>query len=331
MSKSFALPSPEPSFPGALGRGRRLAPLLELGLIASVAVAALLFQLTLPSRPPTDEQYRSVAAVLQREARAGDVLLLYPWWTERGRLFAPASVPVVGYLGSERDPLTRFSRIWVLAQPNLPRSDLRAFHREFLPARARWGEPRIFGNLQLELYRNEQYRPTIFSAVSASASARVYIDSPAGGRVECPFDGSAHRCPGPERLHVAPEWHESFFQPRFCLWMPPPGGARRLVAEFPNLPNGDRWVLEAGIVWESAPRTDPGLTTTHVGVEDTATGRELLALAIPPSIEGVNYAERPGLGLPPALGARLWIQSDNPALRDTCVELTSQGPLSVSR
>lgn len=316
------MPNPEPS-PPADDLARRLISLGELAAIVVVAVAALLFHWSLPSRLPTEEQYRSVSAILGTEARPGDAVLLYPWWTERVRLFAPPSVSVVGYLGSDRDPLTSFSRIWVLAQPNLPRSDVNAFQRDFLPGRSRLGEPRAFGNLELALYRNELYRPAVFSSVSAVASARVYIETPGAARVECPYDGSAHRCPGSERLRVAAEWHELTFQPRYCLWMRPPGGTRRLVTEFRDLPVGERLVLEAGIVGEYATRTDPSLTTTRVGVADAATGNEILGVSIPRGIEGVRRAERSGSSLPPVVGAKLWIQSDNPTMRDTCVELTS--------
>ncbi|HME91872.1 MAG TPA: hypothetical protein VKE49_10635 [Myxococcaceae bacterium] len=315
------MPNPEPSSSG-FHLVRRSALLGELALVAGVAIAALLFQSKLPSRLPTDEQYRAMAAALASEARPGDALLLYPWWTERARLFAPPSVSVVGYLGSDRDPLTSFPRIWVLAQPNLPRSDLSAFQRDFHPGRSRLGERRVFGNLELTLYRNDLYRPVLFSAVSALASARVYLEAPGSARVECPYDGSAHRCPGSEHLRVAAEWHEVMFQPRYCLWMRPPGGTRRLVAEFPDLPIGDRLVLQAGIIWEYSTRTDPSLTTTRVAVEDVS-GGELLRVSIPRGVEGEVRAERSGSSLYSTRGAKLWIQSDNPAMRDTCVELTS--------
>lgn len=316
------MPNPEPSSP-AYDLARRLVLFGELAAIVVVAIAALLFHWRLPLRLPTEEQYRSVAAVLGREARPGDAMLLYPWWTERARLFAPPFVSVVGYLGSDRDPLTSFSRIWVLAQPNLPRSDISAFQRDFLPGRSRLGDLRTFGNLELALYRNELHRPVVFSSVSAVASARVYIETPGAPRVECPYDGTAHRCPGSERLRAAAEWHEVMFQPRYCLWMRPPRGTRRLVIEFPDLPLGDRLALEAGIVGEYATRTDPSLTTTRVGVEDAATGSELLSVSIPRAFEGVRRAERAASSLPAVRGAKLWIQSDNPIMRDACVELTS--------
>lgn len=303
----------------------------EAGAIVIAAIAALLFHWTLPSRLPTEEQYRSVSEVLGREARPGDALLLYPWWTERARLFAPSFVSVVGYLGSDRDPLTSSPRIWLLAQPRLPRADLSAFQRDFLPGRSPLGETRSFGNLQLALYRNDLYRPRIFSAVSALASARVYVENPGGVRAECLFDGSAHRCPGPERLRVAAEWHEVLFQPRYCLWMRPPGGASRLVAEFPELPVGDRLVLEAGIIWEYAAHIDSRLTPTRVAAEDAGTGDELLSVSIPVGAEGMKRAERPGSSLPRARGAKLWIQSDNPSMRDTCVELASEGASGQQR
>ena len=41
--------------------------------------------------------------------------------------------------------------------------------------------------------------------------------------------------------------HEIYYEPRHCLWMHPPGGKDRLVAEFDDVPAGDPyapWIEE---------------------------------------------------------------------------------------
>jgi hypothetical protein len=58
-------------------------------------------------------------------------------------------------------------------------------------------------------------------------------------------------------------------------------------------------------------------------VEETGTGRGLLELEIPPGVEGLQQVERAAAELPSTSGLRIWVQSDNAALRDTCVELFS--------
>jgi hypothetical protein len=299
-------------------------PFAEGVILLGVAFAALYFQLSLPGRLATEQSYREVASVLSTEGKEGDVVLLYPWWTERARLFVPKAIPVVGYLGSDSNPLRSYSRIWVLAQPRLPRSDFGGFEQRFLPGRAPLGPPRHFGNLQLSLYRNGLHRPIVFSAVSEFASARVYIEQADHARLNCPFDGKAHRCPGAERLHVAPEWHEVLYEPRFCLWMHPPGGSRRIAAEFPAARWGEQLNLAAGVVGEFAFHREPELTPIQVVVEEMATGRALLEITISPGQEGIVQDSRPAAGaVAEAVGLRIWVRSENPSLRETCVELFS--------
>jgi hypothetical protein len=106
--------------------------------------------------------------------------------------------------------------------------------------------------------------------------------------------------------------------------MRPPGGARRLVAELPAARMGDKLTLAAGIIGEYGSHRDPGLTPTRVVVEEGATGRRLLEISIPPGLEGMQQVERRGTPeLPAELDLKVWIESQNPALRDTCVELFS--------
>jgi hypothetical protein len=305
------LRSPRP-FPRAL-------PLLELGGLVLVALACLVFQLRLPGRFPSEGDYRTVADWLRAEARPGDAVLLFPWWTEKARLYLPAQVPVHGYLGSDRSDLGEHPRIWVLAQPELPRADASGFRDAFLPGRTAVGGPRRAGPLELTLYENGRYRPRRFVASEAQARARVYLESPEGTRLDCPFDGRVHRCPGPPHLYVAPEWHEIHYEPRRCLWMHAPGGPRRLVAEFDDVPADTEWRLEAGIVSEFASHHAPQLSITHLGVEDVASRESLLTLSLPPGREGVQRAAR---AIPPGRSrtVKVWVQADNAESRQVCLE-----------
>ncbi|HXN41843.1 MAG TPA: hypothetical protein VN918_08660, partial [Myxococcaceae bacterium] len=122
------------------------------------AAVALVFHATLGQRLPTDSDYQAMARFLAARAEPGDCVLFYPWWAERARTYLPDSLPAVGYLGSDQDSLREFRRIWVLAQPRLPRSDLAHFERIFSPGRAQLEAPRGFGPLQLTPYRNDRFR-----------------------------------------------------------------------------------------------------------------------------------------------------------------------------
>jgi hypothetical protein len=293
-----------------------------------VALACLVFQLRLPGRFPSEADYRTVADWLRAEARPGDAVLLFPWWTEKARLYLPPELPVYGYLGSDSNDLSAHPRVWVLGQPELPRADVSGFRAAFLPRRTAAGPSRRTGNLELTLYENGRHRPRHFVASEVYAKARVYLESPEGTRRACPFDGRAHRCPGPPHLYVAPEWHEIHYQPRHCLWMHPPGGEERLVAELDGVPWGTELRLEGGIIFEHAVRREPHLSTTHFGVEDAASRESLLQISQPPGLEGVLEASRV---LPPGepRTVKVWVRADNPDSRQVCLDLFALGDGAV--
>ncbi len=301
----------------------RALPLVELGGLVLVALLCLVFYLRLPGRFPTEEDYRAVSSRLQSELRPGDAVLLFPWWTERARLHLPPGVAVYGYFGSDRDDLKAHPRIWVLGQPELPKANEEAFLAAFQPGRTAAGPPLQAGTLRLTLYTNGRYRPHRFVASEAYARARVYLESPDGARRPCVFDGQAHRCPGPPHLYVAPEWHESLYEPRRCLWMHPPGGPERLVAEFEGVPGGTGLRLEGGIIFEYAYGR-PHLDTVHMGVDDAHTGERLLDVALPQGLPGWQKAERQ---LPPGAPrtVKLWTQVNNPELRHVCLDVFALG------
>ncbi|ADO74036.1 conserved uncharacterized protein [Stigmatella aurantiaca DW4/3-1] len=299
--------------------------MLELGGLLLVALLCLVFQLRLPGRLPTEADHRAVREHLQAQLRPGDAVLLFPWWTERARLYLPPEVPVYGYWGSDRDDLRAHPRIWVLGQPELPRANEAGFREAFLPGRTVAGDTLQAGTLTLTPYTNGRYRPLRWSATQAFASARVYLESPDGPRQPCPFNGQAYRCPGPPYLYMAPEWHELLYEPRRCLWMHPPGGAGRLVAEFDGVPGGTGLRLEGGILTEFAVRKSPSLSTTLMGVDDAQSRERLLEIALPPGLVGVQRAERT---LPPGepRTVKVWTQATNAESRQVCLDVFALGP-----
>lgn len=309
------MPPPEGQRPSLL----RLLPALELGALVLVALWALLFQLRLPGRLPEAPDYQRLRDHLAQHVREGDVLLLHPWWTERARLFAPPTLPVVGYLGSDRDPLIRHPRIWVLSQPGLPGADRAAFEEAFLPSRTAEGEALRFGTLTLQAFKNGRHRPVAFALSDALSGAEVYVEGADGARTPCRALPGGFRCPN--NLRVAVEWHELKAEPRRCVWAPPPGGNRRLVISLPPLPAAQGWSLEAGYTWDRGFHHGPNLTPTSVRVE-TPDGRAPIDLTLPVGLEGVQRAEADALGGGPL---RLTVSSANAELRDVCLDLFGYG------
>lgn len=297
-------------------------------MLVVAAAWGLWFQLTLSRKHIPDADYQRVAEVIAREAHPGDAVLLYPWWTERARLFLPENLPTVGYLGSDRADLDEHPRIWLLAAPELPGSDLQGFLRGFGQGRTPLpidGDTVVsaerFGKLRLALYRNDRARPVLWSAVDHLPDTRVYLEHPNGQREPCEFDGRAFVCPG--RLRVAAEWHEIFYQPRRCLFLHAPGGGDRLVAAFTAIPPAPTLRLSSGIVWEHAWKHDPGLTPYNVSVR-APDGAALGSLQIPPGREGLEHLDLPFGGSGPRT-VEVSVQSDRFEERDGCVELTALG------
>ncbi len=287
---------------------------IEGAVIFLVAVLCLAFQVRLPAQLPSEADYLEVQKVLEAEAQPGDAVLLYPWWTERARLFAPERVTVVGYQGSDSDSLELHGRVWVLSQPDLPKSSGSTFMAAFSPQRTAIGAERTFGRLHLGLYQNGRARPLRFSFTDAIASAQVYVEGPDGSRTPCGWDGRAHRCPGGN--YVAPEWHEIRFQPRRCLRMYPPGGPSKLVVELPSVPAADVLEVMGGFIWDRGYFAEERFTQTQLLAQ--VNGTQVAALSYPRAKFGLHRIESGAV--PEGAPVRLSVQSQNPELRELCVE-----------
>jgi hypothetical protein len=235
---------------------RRL-PALELLLLLGAATWGAAFQWKLSRSHVPDGDYAAVAEVLAREAQPGDVVLLYPWWTERARLFVPGPLSVVGHLHSDEEPLEDHPRVWLLSAPALPRSDLAAFERSHMQGREKIGGDRPHGQLVLSLWKNGLHRPARFSAVESLGAAAAHLERPDGSRSECAWNGRSHECPGGTGASVG--WHEVDQVPRRCLAVRPPARGTRLVLEWPSVTAspGDAVALEGGITWEHAAKVGP--------------------------------------------------------------------------
>jgi hypothetical protein len=292
-------------------------PAVHLLLLLGAAAWGAAFQWRLSRSHVPDADYAAVADVLSREGRAGDVVLLYPWWTERARLFVPASLPVVGHLHSDDEPLEEHPRIWLLSVPGLPRADLPAFERTHMQRREKAGADRRFGHLALSLWNNGLHRPARFSAAAALPEAAAWLESPDGRRTACPWNGRSHECPG--GFGAATGWHEVDQVPRRCLSLRPPARGARLVLEWPSVPAapGDTVGLEGGITWEHAAKVGPD----HGDVTVTAFsgGRTLATLVAREGSEA--FLRTSGSAQPSGAPLSLGIGAAGPRDRESCIGL----------
>jgi len=294
-------------------------PLLEGGALLLVALACLGFQVWEPTTLVSEREYQACAAALATDAQPGDAVLLAPWWTERARLYLPQGLPIVGYLDSDRDDLEHFARIWVLAEPDLPRAGISSFEKAFAPGRTEVGAERRFGHLSLRLYNNGRYRPAAFSANVLLEQSQVYLEQADGARQDCPWNGRAHQCPNGHAVDLA--WHEVHYRPLLCLKFDAPGGATKLVLELPPaaVRGAEAAVLSAGYIWEHAAYKD-GVSGVELGLEVEG---QVSRLSIPAGLEPLQRVEK--RGVPDGARVRVWLTAQNPNARDLCVTLDGFG------
>lgn len=294
---------------------------LELVLVIGAALFALGFHLTLPSRLASEEDWRALAAHLTQETAPGDAVILHPWWTDEARLHLPGSLPVHGDPHGAGDAWVEAPRLWVIAQPSLPRADMHGFERAFLPGREPLGPAVHFGPLQLRAYRNLRHRPIAFDASAALARAQAWIETPGSPRRACRRAKDGFNCPGAGHLRAG--LHEIDFAPVQCLTLPPPTGAARLVVEFRDVPRTGHLLFESGIVGEEAWKRAPDLTPLTLGI--ASNGEVLHEQVLPAGSEGRTQRELDeAAGAPRSL--RIWSSAMHPGRRVPCVNLRALGP-----
>lgn len=255
----------------ALVPGRRqAAALFALGVVGASA-AGLAFQLRLDGRLPSALDWRSAAAVLARDARPGDAVVLSPWWAERAREILPATLPVLAFPGLAGEDLLGVRRVWLLELPGAP-FRRRDAERELLARAGAVEGPQRLG--RLELTRFDLRAPALPLAFLPDrlAGAEVAL----GGAPCAQGPGGRRRCPGPPYVEVAREVREVDALPRPCLYAhPSPEGA--LTLRFPDVPMGRSLRGHVGIVGEAALG---GNAPVRLAV--SADGQELGVVEAPP-------------------------------------------------
>jgi hypothetical protein len=264
--------------------GPRAVAVLALLTLGGTSVAALLAQAGLPARLPGPLAWHAAAALLARDARPGDAVVVAPAWLERAREVAPQGVPVVAAAGLDGEQFPGVSRAWLLSAPDAPRAgwDTEAA----LASRATRADVQRLG--ALEVIRFDLSAPVLpIAALSARAAppARAALREAGGLPRRClvftPTPGAplALHFPG-TRLGRGLAGHAAL--------LPGPGGAPVRLAFLVDgaelgaveVGPGDGW-----LAWQvDTSRASPG--THEVAVVATAAGEVarpvcLEALALP--------------------------------------------------
>jgi hypothetical protein len=235
---SYKLPSPPPPDPTGWIELRRKAratlwppvPVAWAGLLALAVAAAglhgLWFLGSLPGRLPSPTDWKAVAALVAREARAGDAVALSPAWAERAREVLPERLPsrpevalpllaLPSYVEADED-LPGVRRVWLVSLPGAPGASPRIARQ--LASRSDTSEgPLQVGRLDLTRYDLRSPLLPLHSFTDRLASASV-------------------RSPG---ARVARETREVDLLPRTCIVVSFPGPLPEpATLAFPAVPLG---------------------------------------------------------------------------------------------
>jgi len=272
---------------GAAWRGR---PPLARALALAFAVGTLglganglAWPLLLARRLPRPLDWAAAAALLERDARPGDAVVVSPAWAERAREILPAIAPVLHRPRAAGDDLPGVRRVWLLSLRGMPgRRDAGSSHATrpgALPA-LRLGS--------LELGREDLADPLLPIAFLPD---RVDSLSVSTGGADCERDRAAFLCPPPPAgvdaavregpaaagpgaapVRVERTLREVDGAPRACLSVEPGGplGAP-LVLDFPGLTVGRLLRGHAGLAGE-APRGEPPVVRVSVQIDGEEAG-----------------------------------------------------------
>jgi hypothetical protein len=265
---SFELPAPPPPDPTGWYELRRKVratvwppqPVAWAGLLAVALAAAglhgLWFLGTLPSRLPSETDWKAVAALVAREARPGDSVALSPPWAERAREIFPDRLPsrpdvalpllaLPSYAEAEED-LPGVKRVWLVSLPGAPGLSPRIARQLASRSESAVGPLRV-GRLELTRYELRSPLLPVHSFTDRLSSASI-------------------RSPG---ARVARETREVDLLPRTCILVSFPGPRPEpATLAFPAVPVGRALRGHLGLVGDVSAGAPPVSLRVHVdGVE----------------------------------------------------------------
>jgi hypothetical protein len=279
---------------------------------ALVGAASLLAQTGLAARLPSSLDWRAAGALLDRDFRPGDVVVVSPGWAEHARAELPARVPVFALPRYADEPLVGVRRVWLLSLSGV-RFPGDRIARDIAARAATDGGTQRIGALAVTRYDLAQpVRPIAFLPDWLGEAEAKVGDQP------CERDGpNAFRCPGSPPFRLAREVREVAGAPRPCITAPPGSGAGGAVSlTFPRVPFGLELRGGAGVVGRLPTAGAPPIRFA-VQVD----GEEVVALELPSGAP----VRRPFLVRTASLGAEphavtVLLSTPKPAGRLVCFD-----------
>jgi hypothetical protein len=296
-------------------RPPRVTAAARLFLVAAAVAGAvsLLAQTGLPARLPTELDWRAAAALLERDARPGDVVVLSPAWAERARSELPARFPVFALERYAGEPLLGVRRAWLVGLSNAPRSRNR-IARDIAARASSDGGSQQLGGLTVTRYDLAVPARALAFLPDRLPTAQVQLGS---GR--CGPGGSLAPllCPGSGQQRVAREVREVAGAPRTCLTAPPGSPATGpMTLTFPAVPMGLLLKGGAGVVGSI-----PSETRTPIRVAVQIEGQEVAAVELPAGAPAwIPFEARTGALSGEARSVTVVLSTPDPAGRTVCFD-----------
>jgi hypothetical protein len=246
---------------------------LEIATLVAATLFSLLYWIRLPYRLPAAEDYQAIQHQLLASSHPGDALAVLPYWADRAKLYAHG-FPVVALPNLAGEDIERYPRLFVLAQPDLPRSnagnELAAVGRKLQLLTG----PLRYGPLSLSLYQPRPGHEPSLDFTSQIERGQVSI-----GAETCGAIAGGFQCPRGPWDRVRAEWHEFDFLPRRCIWAQP-SGAEPLTLTFDQVPL--RGEIHGGMGLVGATGSGSGAVELAIDIDDV------------PSLAVVLSADDPG-------------------------------------
>jgi hypothetical protein len=157
--------------------GDRVHAVAAALLLAVVGLGAVAAQARRPGALPDELDWRAAGALLERDGRPGDAVVVAPAWLERARQVVPAALPVVAARRLDGERLPGVRRVWLLAAPAALRGGGEA--ERDLSRRADRADAQRLG--QLEVIRFDLAAPALPLAELADRAPDLAALREAGG------------------------------------------------------------------------------------------------------------------------------------------------------
>jgi hypothetical protein len=238
--------------------------LLPLAALVGLSLACAGFWLVLPPARPAPEDTARAAAAVRAEWAPGDAIAVRPWWAQRAREHL-GELPWVLSRDLEAEDLSRFSRLWVLAQPGhhgrLWRDGRNALEAE-----------RAFGPLRLARYRLPPPEEVLFDFRARLQDARVSMRTRGGERPCAPWLQDRWVCSPADWNFVGRMIVELGADPREVIWTHPSEEGPISIA-YEGVPHGRALLVHTGFTPPAARALDGGPVGLEVEVDGQVLGR----------------------------------------------------------